>query len=795
MSVKVDQTSAVELQSIKMTATSSSSSGSTTSGPKVSLFAAKSGFVIPKNKLLGSLVSIVKGSKKPGSKDAVNGESTNQEQVQRKTKWGPDLTQDASVKRGRALAYQIRVDQIVQQLELGIPEPGRDGDSHDSNEHEDPKSSILQIHTKNSEILELEKQEAIGMFDVSHQIMLLFPFCYVWLDSIFLDFPGEILILNPSYKAPPNYKPLLKETTVPIPVKEYPGYNFIGLIFGLGSETQKRLEKETGAKIQVHGSNAHTGEKVEISPSDGNETQVAYEELSVLVTADTFEKVDAAVVLIELLITSVSGNLVAGDNANVSQNQAASTAFMVSTAVNQGVVLSFTPQQGQFQYQNSWLPAATPPHPPPGLISPQTSSAPVLNNPIPLQSASFNSSTMPSLFGPRLAQAFSNPYQPRNFPMPTPQPQSFTGSQPHPTGLYSVARPPLLQPSSGGSHDGLLVPSGWPGSPASVSASVGFVNMGQTTTPIVPSPGPWPTVPQLGFPSNAPPPNAANMVSPVTFPPGPSSLQSHGVSMNRPTLIQSSLVAPLPISSISPVLGSTPISGVVGAFSGTTSNFAPMRSPTITDAKIQHSGPGDFTFQQHHLQNPAPQIAPWLSSHHTSQNGPLPRPMMQSPAPQRPPFHFEVPNSTPLPGRQMFPRPQVSNQRGQVPFVGNPTGPSPPPSLPAFSNANSFGQSVMQMVSRNLSSTPHIPYLTGPLPPRPGNPLQLQQNYPVPIAPRGQSFAPNQQSFISLASARPASFHGGQHVYDPFSPTSVSAASQWQGGNLGEGRKPENDPL
>lgn len=468
---------------------------------------------------------------------------------------------------------------------------------------------------------------------------------------------------------------------------------------------------------------------------------------------------------------------------------------MVSTAVNQGVVLSFTPQQGQFQYQNSWLPAATPLHPPPGLISPQTSSAPVLNNPIPLQSASFNSSTMPSLFGPRLAQAFSNPYQPRNFPMPTPQPQSFTGSQPHPTGLYSVARPPLLQPSSSGSHDGLLVPSGWSGSPASVPASLGFVNMGQTTTPIVPSPGPWPTVPQLGFPSNAPPPNAANMVSPVTFPPGPSSLQSHSVSMNHPTLIQSSLVAPSPISSINPVLGSTPISGVVGAFSGTTSNFASMRSPTITDAKIQHSGPGDFTFQPHHLQNPAPQIAPRLSSHHATQNGPLPRPMMQSPAPQGPPFHFEVPNSTPLPGRQMFPRPQVSNQMGQVPFVGNPTGPSLPPSLPAFSNANSFGQPVMQMVSRNLSSTPHIPYLTGPLPPRPGNPLQLQQNYPVPIAPRGQSFAPNQQPFISLASARPASFHGGQHVYDPFSPTSVSTASQRQGANLGEGRKPENDPL
>ncbi|KAJ6427975.1 hypothetical protein OIU84_023393 [Salix udensis] len=711
MSVKVDQTSAIDIQSIKMTAASSSSGASTTSSPKVSLFAAKSGYVIPKNKLLGSLVSIVKGGKKPGSKDAVNGQSTNQEQVQRKTKWGPDLAQDASVKRGRALAYQIRVDQIVQQLELGIPEPGRDRDSHGSHELEDPKSSIPQIHTKNSEILELEKQEAIG----------------------------EILILNPSYKAPPNYKPLLKQTSVPIPVKEYPGYNFIGLIFGLRSETQKRVEKETGAKIQLHASNAHTGEKVEISPSDGNETQVVYEELSVLVTADTFEKVDAAVVLIELLLTSVSGNLAAGDNANVSQNQVA------STAVNQGVVLSVSPQHGQFLYQNSWFPASTPLYPPPSLISPQSSSAPVLNNPILLQSASFNSSTMPSLFGPRLAQAFSNPYQPINFPMPTPQLQSFTG-QPHPTGLYSVATLPPLQPLSSGPHDGLLVPSG---------SSSGWS-----------SPGPWPSAPQLGFPSNAPPPNAANMVSPVAFSVGPSSQQPHGVSTNRPTLIQSSLATP------------SPISGVAGAFSGTTSNFAPMRSPTITDAKIQHSGPGDFTFHPHHLQNPASQIAARPSTHHATQNGPFPRPMMQSPTAQGPPFHFEVPNSTPQPGRQMFSREQVGYQMGQVPFLGNPTGPSLPPSLPAFANASSVGQPFMQMGSRSLSSTPHIPYLTGPLPPRPGNPLQLQQNYP---AHQGQSFALNQQPFMSLASARPASFHGGQQVYDPFSPTSVSNASQRKG--------------
>lgn len=36
--------------------------------------------------------------------------------------------------------------------------------------------------------------------------------CGLWL------YPGEMLKLNPSYKAPPDYKPLLKEARVPIPV-------------------------------------------------------------------------------------------------------------------------------------------------------------------------------------------------------------------------------------------------------------------------------------------------------------------------------------------------------------------------------------------------------------------------------------------------------------------------------------------------------------------------------------------------------------------------------------------------
>lgn len=96
MSAKLEQASS-RIQTAASSATSLSS-------PKISMFANKTGFVIPKNKLAGSLVPVYRGGKKGGS-DSVNEEST--KQVQRKTKWAPDLTQDTTVRRARALAYQV----------------------------------------------------------------------------------------------------------------------------------------------------------------------------------------------------------------------------------------------------------------------------------------------------------------------------------------------------------------------------------------------------------------------------------------------------------------------------------------------------------------------------------------------------------------------------------------------------------------------------------------------------------------------------------------------------------------
>lgn len=187
MSTKVDQISAVGPHIANMSATTTSSTASTT-GPKVSRFAAKTGFVIPKNKLSGSLVPIFRGGKKPGGNATAN--EDNMDQIQRKTKWGPDPTQDAAVRRGRALAYQTRVDQITQQLKSGNLDARDTEDSPFMSQNMVKSTSDTQLESEKLELLEIERREAIG----------------------------EILKLNPSYKAPADYKPLLKDATVPIPL-------------------------------------------------------------------------------------------------------------------------------------------------------------------------------------------------------------------------------------------------------------------------------------------------------------------------------------------------------------------------------------------------------------------------------------------------------------------------------------------------------------------------------------------------------------------------------------------------
>eukprot|EP00897_Mesotaenium_endlicherianum_P005813 jgi/Mesen1/525/ME000104S10621 len=115
---------------------------------------------------------------------------------------------------------------------------------------------------------------------------------------------GECVQLNPAFKPPAGWRPLLKDAKLFVPQREYPGYNFIGLILGPRGNTQKRMEQETGAKIAIRGKGA-VKEGKQGFRKDGKVPDGANEELHVYISADTIQKVDAALALIEPLLTPV----------------------------------------------------------------------------------------------------------------------------------------------------------------------------------------------------------------------------------------------------------------------------------------------------------------------------------------------------------------------------------------------------------------------------------------------------------------------------------------------------------
>nr|CCH50995.1 T3.2 [Malus x robusta] len=105
---------------------------------------------------------------------------------------------------------------------------------------------------------------------------------------------------------------------------------------------------------------------------------------------------------------------------------------------------------------------------------------------------------------------------------------------------------------------------------------------------------------------------------------------------------------------------------------------------------------------------------------------------------------------------------------------------------PPMMTAQSPGDFTFQPHRPQNPSFQAMPNLPGHLPPRPGNYIQIQQNYPAHATRAEIPRAPNQQFSNNLAfsSGKSASGPGGgQQLYDPFSPTS---ANQQQGGNPGK---------
>eukprot|EP00727_Mastigamoeba_balamuthi_P007325 m51a1_g3212 putative splicing factor 1 (457) ;mRNA; r:32386-34271 len=111
---------------------------------------------------------------------------------------------------------------------------------------------------------------------------------------------SEAMKMYPEFKPPADARAHLRKTMkVFIPEKEFPEYNFIGLIIGPRGNTQKRLEKESGAKISIRG----RGSLKEGKAKKGSGAPDDDEPLHVQIVAETDEQLQKAYSLVKPLLT------------------------------------------------------------------------------------------------------------------------------------------------------------------------------------------------------------------------------------------------------------------------------------------------------------------------------------------------------------------------------------------------------------------------------------------------------------------------------------------------------------
>jgi hypothetical protein len=116
---------------------------------------------------------------------------------------------------------------------------------------------------------------------------------------------GEATRINSEIKIPSGFRPPLKEVKLYIPQKDHPNYNFVGLIIGPRGLTQKRLESETGAKVTIRGKGA-AKEGGQLRQDIQSRFPIGWnDETHVHIAGESWDKVDAAIELVEPLLTYV----------------------------------------------------------------------------------------------------------------------------------------------------------------------------------------------------------------------------------------------------------------------------------------------------------------------------------------------------------------------------------------------------------------------------------------------------------------------------------------------------------
>ena len=115
------------------------------------------------------------------------------------------------------------------------------------------------------------------------------------------DLIEQMVRINPLYTPPADYVKPKPYRTLPIPQRQYPHYNFIGLIIGPRGNTQKRMEMETGTKISIRGK----GSVKEGSKGRANKNVDESDDLHVHITGDDEQKVILATKMVAELLCPI----------------------------------------------------------------------------------------------------------------------------------------------------------------------------------------------------------------------------------------------------------------------------------------------------------------------------------------------------------------------------------------------------------------------------------------------------------------------------------------------------------
>ena len=111
----------------------------------------------------------------------------------------------------------------------------------------------------------------------------------------------ELIKINPQFQPPSDFVRTKPFKRLMIPFREFPTYNFIGLIIGPRGNTQRELEQTTGCKISIRGK----GSSKEGSKGRAGKNPDDDEELHVHVTADDAAKVEEAAKLIATFLNPI----------------------------------------------------------------------------------------------------------------------------------------------------------------------------------------------------------------------------------------------------------------------------------------------------------------------------------------------------------------------------------------------------------------------------------------------------------------------------------------------------------